>query len=56
MDTMSYPVEGSSPVSPMPFDGSSTVPMFPPVCLRYNWDPSMVFERIVPQGAPIALP
>lgn len=56
MDTMSYPMEGSSPVSKVPFEGSTTTPMFPPVCLKYHWDPSMVFQRIVPQGAPIALP
>ena len=55
MEDISYPTEGSSPVSQMPFGGSSTTPLFPPVCLKYHWDPSMVFQRIVPQGAPIPM-
>ena len=55
MEEMSYPTEGSSPVSQVPFSGSSTTPLFPPVCLKYHWDPSMVFQRIVPQGAPVPL-
>lgn len=55
MDEVSYPTEGSSPVSPVPFGNSSTTPLFPPVCLRYHWDPSMIFQRIIPQGTPIPL-
>lgn len=29
--------------------------LFPPVCLRYHWDPTMVLERILPQGPSIPL-
>jgi len=55
MEEMSYPTEGSSPVSQVPFAGSSTTPLFPPVTLKSHWDPSMVFQRIVPQGAPVPM-
>lgn len=50
------PTEGSSPVSGFPIKGSQTKPFFPPVCLRYHWDPTQVLRHVVPQGPSVALP
>lgn len=50
------PTEGSSPVSPFPIQGSKQKPFFPPVCLKYHWDPTAVLRHVVPQGPDIALP
>ena len=48
--------EGNSPVSQMPFEGSTTDPFYPPVCLKYHWDPTAVLRHIVPQGPSMSLP
>jgi len=50
------PREGNSPVSQMPFAGSTLKPFYPPVCLKYHWDPTAVLRHVVPQGADIPLP
>lgn len=54
-NTDATPREGSSVVSDMPFAGSTTTPFFPPVCLKYHWDPTAVLRHIVPQGPSIPL-
>jgi hypothetical protein len=51
------PREGNSTTSSVPFQGSSTSPFYPPVCLAYHWDPTAVLRHVVPQGpqTPLAL-
>lgn len=55
MAELGYPTQGSSLVSPIPIEPSSTKPMFPPVCLRYHWDPTMILARTLPQGPSVPL-
>lgn len=41
----------------VPIQGSKTQPFFPPVCLKYHWDPTKIYERTVPQaGRSLPLP
>lgn len=35
---------------------SKTTPFFPPVCLKYHWDPTVMLRHIVPQGPSLSLP
>lgn len=56
MAELGYPTLGSSMVSPIPIEPSKTKPMFPPVCLNYHWDPTMVLQRILPLGGQTSLP
>ena len=46
----STPREGNSTVSNVPFQGSTLSPFYPPVCLKYHWDPTAVLRRTLPQG------
>ena len=46
------PRQGSSTTSGVPFGPSPTQPLFPPVCLKYHWDPTAVLRHIVPLGSP----
>lgn len=48
---------GNAPASHAQFTNSPTQPFFPPVCLRYHWDPTAILRRTVPQGPaqPLAL-
>ena len=51
------PKEAGSPVEQYPIQGSSTQPFFPPVCLKYHWDPTKIYERTVPaSGSSVPLP
>jgi hypothetical protein len=50
------PREGGSTVSNVPIQGSKTKPFFPPVCLRYHWDPTAMLNYILPQGPDQQLP
>lgn len=50
------PREGNSTVSQIPFGGSPTQPFYPPVCLRYHWDPTAVLRKVLPQGPNQSLP
>ena len=56
MEAYPLPKLGNSPVSTMPFEGSTTDPFYPPVCLKYHWDPTAVLRHIVPQGPAMTLP
>jgi hypothetical protein len=49
------PREGSSMVSQMPFQASTTTPFYPPVCLSYHWDPTAVLRHVIPQGPAVPL-
>ena len=42
------PLQQGTPVEPYPIEGSKTAPFFPPVCLKYHWDPSKIYRRTVP--------
>lgn len=55
MAELGYPTLGSSMVSPIPIEPSNTKPLFPPVCLRYHWDPTMILARTLPQGPQVPL-
>lgn len=44
------PREGNSTVSGIPFQGSTLSPFYPPVCLKYHWDPTAILRRTLPQG------
>jgi hypothetical protein len=44
------PREGNSTTSAVPFGPAPTQPMFPPVCLKYHWDPTAVLRRVLPLG------
>lgn len=50
------PREGNSTTSPVPFGSAPTKPMFPPVCLKYHWDPTAVLSRTLPLGPNQSLP
>ena len=52
----STPREGNSTVSSVPFAGSRLSPFFPPVCLKYHWDPTAVLRHTLPQGPNQDLP
>lgn len=56
MDVYPLPKLGNSPVSKIPIEGSTTDPFFPPVCLKYHWDPTAVLRHVVPQGPAMSLP
>lgn len=56
MAELGYPTLGSSMVSPIPIEPSQTKPLFPPVCLKYHWDPTMVLQRVLPLGHQVPLP
>jgi hypothetical protein len=49
------PMQQGTPVESVPIQGSTTQPFFPPVCLKYHWDPTKIYERTVPVGQ-VALP
>ncbi len=55
MAELGYPTLGSSMVSPVPIEPATTKPLFPPVCLRYHWDPTMVLQRTLPLGPSVPL-
>jgi hypothetical protein len=50
------PREGNSTTSQVPFAGSTLSPFYPPVCLKYHWDPTAVLRRVLPQGPNQDLP
>jgi hypothetical protein len=56
MAELGYPTLGSSMVSTVPIEPAPTKPMFPPVCLKYHWDPTMILARTLPQGPTVPLP
>lgn len=56
MAELGYPQLGGSLVSPIPIEPAATKPLFPPVCLRYHWDPTMVLQRTLPLGPAVPLP
>ena len=56
MAELGYPTLGSSMVSPVPIEPATTKPLFPPVCLKYHWDPTMILSRTLPQGPSVSLP
>jgi hypothetical protein len=56
MAELGYPTLGSSLVSPVPIEAAPTKPLFPPVCLKYHWDPTMILARTLPQGLNVPLP
>lgn len=56
MAELGYPTLGSSMVSPVPIEPAPTKPLFPPVCLKYHWDPTMILSRTLPQGPSVSLP
>lgn len=55
MAELGYPTLGSSLVSPIPIEPSQTKPMYPPVCIKYHWDPTMVLKRILPLGSEVPM-
>jgi len=56
MAEIEFPKQKTELTSPFPIQGSPTKPLFPPVCLNYHWDPTMVLQRILPLGSQVALP
>jgi hypothetical protein len=44
-----YSVASEQKEEEWPFQGSTTSPMFPPVCLKSHWDPTAMLRHIVPQ-------
>lgn len=50
------PREGNSTVSQIPFAGSTLSPFYPPVCLKYHWDPTAILRKTLPQGPQQQLP
>ena len=48
-------MERGTPVEDYPIQGSATQPFFPPVCLKYHWDPTKIYARTVPL-AQVSLP
>lgn len=50
------PRQGNSTASGMPFQGSTLNPFFPPLCLKYHWDPTAVLRRTLPEGPNQNLP
>lgn len=46
----SIPRQGNSTAGAVPFQGSTLNPFYPPVCLKYHWDPTAILRRTLPQG------
>lgn len=44
-----YPRTGGTPVSGFPFGDATTKNLFPSVCDRSHWDPTMIYRRSVPE-------
>ena len=45
---VSYPRNLGSPVQPFPFQSQGPTDFFPPVCLKYHWDPTMILRHTLP--------